>query len=290
MRKLSFALTAVALLSIGYGTRLTAQEHTQATQDKGQARDSSHNNWSESWSQWWSDWMNDKENGASDNARERSQSGIREFIRRHDSNEDGKLSRSELPPRMRSDFDRLDANRDGSISQDEVAQQVQQGATARRSRRSAGTPVEVTYVWILDADRGQADLEELQSAYEAMRKIDKNNDGKISRDELRARREQVASQWCDKCFDRMDQNNDGELSKSEAEGSEFASDFSQIDRNHDQQLTKSEIHSYLDEQFQSSDSQSESRQAQRDRRDRSSADEQSASRSNENYRDSDRRR
>jgi Ca2+-binding EF-hand superfamily protein len=217
-------------------------------------------------------------------------SGAHEFIRRHDSDEDGKLSRRELPPRMRSDFDRLDRNQDGSVTQQEVEQHANQAMRSPRGRLSS-TPTEVTFVWILDANRGEAELNELQGAYDALRKIDKNNDGKVTREELSARREQVASQWCDKCFNRLDGNHDGELSTDEAQDSTFADQFAGIDQNNDQSLTKSEIHRYLDQQFKASQSPDQARQAQSDRQSgNSSDDDDSDSSAQSASRDSSKRR
>ncbi len=43
------------------------------------------------------------------------------FIRQHDTDKDGKLSRAEMPERLRGAFDRVDANRDGFIDLDEDA-------------------------------------------------------------------------------------------------------------------------------------------------------------------------
>jgi Ca2+-binding EF-hand superfamily protein len=235
----------------------------------GTDRSRSSNNdesWSQSWSDWWSDWWNsdDSNNASSGNQEQRSQEGARQFIKRHDQNNDGYLSRSEMPQRMRSDFDRLDANHDGELSRSEIERHA-----SRAARRAGSSPVEVAYIWVLDADQGNVDLQDLQQAYDLLRKIDKNGDGKVSRSELRERREHVASAWCDQCFKRMDKNHDGELSKQEAKDSTFEDDFDKIDRNSDDMLTKSEIHRFIDHQFDSDQGQY---QAQRNSQDSSSND------------------
>lgn len=175
-----------------------------------------------------------------------SKSGVRGFISLHDEDNDGYLSRSELPRDMREDFDSLDRNGDGYLSRSELQQHAQEAM-----RQEQASPVEVAYVWIIDANEGNMDLKDVQEAYSELQKIDRDNDGKITRNELRDRREHVVSRWCDKCFDRLDKDNDGELSKSEAKESSFADEFSKFDRNSDGYLTKSEVHREIQDEFES---------------------------------------
>lgn len=281
MRKL-FVSFVVLLLVSSSGIRNSNAQENQRDRSRGEESSGSENS-SQSWSDWWSD------DEASGDEQTRAKSRAQAFIRRHDTDENDKLSRGELPSRMRSDFDRLDRNQDGSVTQQEVEQFANQSTRSQR-RRLSSTPAEVTYVWILDANRGEVELKELQAAYSALRKIDKDNDGKVTREELLARREQVASQWCDKCFDRLDGDHDSELSKDEAQDSTFADQFARIDQNDDQSLTKSEIHRYLDQQFKASQSQDQSRQAQRDRRSGDSSDDDSDSDAQSASRDSGKRR
>jgi len=186
-----------------------------------------------------------------------SQSGIRGFIERHDQDNDGYLSRNEVPKNMRQEFADFDRDGDGYLSRKELQQHAQEAS------RSDAKPVEVAYLWIIDANEGAVDLQDVQDAYAELQKIDKDNDGKITRSELRDRREHVVSRWCDKCFDRLDKDKDGELSKSEAQDSPFADEFSDFDRNQDGYLTKSEVHRTLQDQFES---QSASRDSGSNRR------------------------
>jgi Ca2+-binding EF-hand superfamily protein len=188
----------------------------------------------------------DRGNRGGDNqGDDKSDTGVRGFMERHDRDDDGYLSRRELPSDMRQDFGKLDRDHDGYLSRKELQRHAQE------AQRRGAKPVEVAYLWIIDANSGSVELKDLQDAYQELQKIDQDNDGKITRSELMARREHVASQWCDKCFDRMDQDNDGELSQSEAQESAFGEQFSDFDRNQDGYLTKSEIHRKLQDEFES---------------------------------------
>ena len=106
MRKL-FVPVVVLLLVSSSGLRHSNAQDNQRDRSRGDGSNGSEN-WSQAWSDWWSDWSSDNE--ASTGDQKHRKSGAQEFIRRHDSDEDGQLSRRELPARMRSDFDRLDRN------------------------------------------------------------------------------------------------------------------------------------------------------------------------------------
>jgi len=190
---------------------------------------------------------------------EASEEGVRGFIQRHDRDGDGYLSRNELPNDMQQDFESLDRDHDGYLSRKELQKHAQE------AQRMAAMPIDVTYVWVIDANAGNLDVKDLQDAYNALQKIDKNNDGKISQQELRDRREHVVSQWCDRCFNALDTNGDGELSQEEAQDSSFGEEFDKFDRNRDGALTKSEIHHELEKEFESQNAQRSENQDQRRR-------------------------
>src|SRR5690349_12205729 len=54
------------------------------------------------------------------------------FLKDHDANKDGYLTRNELPPELRPAFDRIDANKDGKISREELARGIAHLQPARR--------------------------------------------------------------------------------------------------------------------------------------------------------------
>jgi Ca2+-binding EF-hand superfamily protein len=226
---------------------------------------------SESWSDWISDWWsgdsgNQQASGGTNDSG-RLDHGIQNFIKKHDSNNDDKLSRDELPSQLRSGFEDIDANDDGYLNKGELRQHAE-----RQARR---IPVEVTYVWVLDTNRGRMKLHDLQQAYQTLREIDQNSDGEISREEVNARHKKMVSKWINHIFQENDENDDDELTAKEARQTDLSYRFNDLDRNHDGKLSRSELRqSMQDSQSKSNatggndSSQSASRDSSRDDRDR----------------------
>jgi Ca2+-binding EF-hand superfamily protein len=123
-----------------------------------------------------------------------------------DSNGDGKLQKSELPERMQAIFERGDANQDGVLTVDEIrvmarAQAQAQPAAGGRERgrggegereggRGRGGPdgmMRMDPIFAaLDTNRDNAiSADEIDNAPAALRTLDKNNDGKLTQDEVR---------------------------------------------------------------------------------------------------------
>ncbi len=184
---------------------------------------------------------------------ERFASSADEFIRQHDQDEDNGLSRREMPRGMLEYFHDLDVDGDEHLSRSELQQHGQRmtqwldqqtNSSANLPDVAAETrviPVEVTYIWIMDADSGNVQLNDLQAAYELLRRLDGDSDGKITRDELQDRREQIASRWIDYGFERADSNADGVISREEANNTMLQERFDGLDRNGDEQLSRSEL-------------------------------------------------
>lgn len=114
-----------------------------------------------------------------------------------DKNKDGKLTKDEVPERMQGVFARNDVNKDGSLTREELVQgATKQSQTAERAeggRRGPGGPggrgmmMRMDPVFAaLDADQnGEISQAEWKSAPAALAKLDKNQDGQLSSDEVR---------------------------------------------------------------------------------------------------------
>jgi Ca2+-binding EF-hand superfamily protein len=155
------------------------------------------------------------------------------FLKDHDKNNDGKLSKDELPPAVQDEFKQIDTNNDGFVTQEEL----QKHAQALSHRRPQLVEV---FFYAIDIPEEGLTTKELQATYDQLRKLDKNNDGKIDENEVKAFRDQRRKERIDHVFDALDKNKDGKISKDEARGF-WADDFAQLDTNKDGMLDKQEV-------------------------------------------------
>ncbi|MHB1426507.1 MAG: EF-hand domain-containing protein [Gemmataceae bacterium] len=155
------------------------------------------------------------------------------FIADYDTNKDGYLSRNELPPDLRPAFDRIDANKDGKLSREELERGIAQLQPTRR-------PSDLIHVLIEMSDCDDACHGEIQRAYDILRKLDTNKDGKIDADELKAAREQIVKDRVAYLFKELDKNKDGKISRDESQGM-LRQDFDQLDRNKDGFIDRAEL-------------------------------------------------
>jgi Ca2+-binding EF-hand superfamily protein len=155
------------------------------------------------------------------------------FIKDHDKNNDGKLSKDELPGAAQGDLKTIDANNDGFVTSDELQKHADNMAGRRPQL------VEV-FFYAIDIPEEAVGTQELQAAYDQLRKLDKNNDGKIDEGEVKTFREQRKKEQIDNIFTALDRNKDGKLMKDEARGL-WADDFGQLDKNNDGALDRGEV-------------------------------------------------
>jgi Ca2+-binding EF-hand superfamily protein len=160
------------------------------------------------------------------------------FIKDHDKNGDGKLSKDELPPDLQEHFAQIDTNKDGFVT----AQELQ--TYAERMNKQRPYLIEVAY-WVIDVnDPEMESTAELQKTYDLLRKMDTNKDGKLDEKEVAAYRQERQKERADRIFKYMDKNGDGKISKDEARGL-WADNFKELDTNGDGFLERSEVEKAL---------------------------------------------
>lgn len=154
------------------------------------------------------------------------------FIKKYDKNNDGTLARDEMPEKMRKWYDRIDTDKDGKLTDAELRQH------ARRMWRSA--PVEVVSIWVVEAV-DPLTVSEVQQAYESLRKLDSDNDGKITEKEIKAGYKEMVKKRIDAVVERYDTDDDGKVSKEEAEAGPLTRSFKQLDANGDGYIDRAEM-------------------------------------------------
>jgi len=155
------------------------------------------------------------------------------FMAEYDRDKDGYLTKDEMPDWLHYNFARLDTNKDGKISKEELTK----GMAYLQQRRRASDMV-IVLVEMSDCDECCA--EELQVAYDFLHKLDKNKDGKLDADEIKAGRERIFSDRVASFIKRLDADKDGKISKKEARGL-LKEHFDQLDKNKDGFLDKDEL-------------------------------------------------
>ena len=161
------------------------------------------------------------------------------YVKDHDKNGDGKLTKDELPKRMQGMFAQVDLNGDGSLSVDELAKHAQSMGSRRPQM------VDLVY-YVIDVPAPEPmDGQELQEVYSELRQIDANNDGKLDKAEIAAYRLKRRKERLINTFEELDRNNDKKISKDEARGV-WADDFDKLDANHNGSLDEKEIEAAYD--------------------------------------------
>jgi len=155
------------------------------------------------------------------------------FLKEHDADKDGHLSKDELPARFRHNFDKLDTNKDGKLSREEL----QQGVAHLQPRRR---PSDLMFILVETSDCDECCAEELQTAYDFLRKLDANKDGKIDATELKTAREDLVRHRVDSIMKELDRNQDGKISREEARG-QIGRHFAELDTNQDGFISRDEL-------------------------------------------------
>jgi EF-hand domain pair/EF hand len=129
-----------------------------------------------------------------------------EFIQRFDKNNDGVLTRNEVPPFLARLFDKVDTNQDGKLDRGEIDR--------LRSR--------------------------LIKRFGSVATVQKEK----APQRPKAKLQPVVD------FDALDRNADGRLSREELKDTRYASRFDEIDTNHDDQIDRREFEEFLKREAQ----------------------------------------
>ncbi|MEO8002286.1 MAG: hypothetical protein ABI644_10460 [Arenimonas sp.] len=129
----------------------------------------------------------------SSDRRANMQARAQERFQTLDTNRDGKLSYAELQnnPKHRERFDKADLNHDGGLSQDELKQAHEQKKQERQQRRSQMR-------------------EKMQAGREKLQRLDVNKDQALTRAEIGNEMPKLLEN-----FDIIDGNNDGKITREE---------------------------------------------------------------------------
>ena len=162
---------------------------------------------------------------------QRPQGGPAEFIERikgFDQNNDGKITKDEMPERMQAMIERLDTNKDGAIDNKELAalkDRLAQGGQGQQGQRPQGQRPEGQQGQRPQGQRpegqqgqrpqgqrpegqqGQRPQFNPADMIKRIKESDKNKDGKITKDELPEQMQRM--------FPRIDTNQDGAIDREE---------------------------------------------------------------------------
>ena len=117
------------------------------------------------------------------------------ILQRMDKNKDGKISKSEAEGRILDNFDRIDTNKDGLLDRTELLAMAKQMIARQAAMGPMGRP----------PFGGPGAMAANPLDFDA---LDKNSDGRLTREELKGTR------FAD-VFDKIDTNKDGKIDPKE---------------------------------------------------------------------------
>ena len=144
---------------------------------------------------------------------QRPQGGPADFIERikgFDQNNDGKITKDEMPERMQAMIERLDTNKDGAIDNKELAalkDRLAQGGQGQQGQRPEGQQGQRPQGQRPEGQQGQRPQFNPADIIKRIKESDKNKDGKITKDEFPEQMQRM--------FPRIDTNQDGAIDREE---------------------------------------------------------------------------
>lgn len=184
-----------------------------------------------------------------------------EFLKRFDKNKDGVLTKDELPEFLAKNFDKYDLNGDGKLGPKEIVQMQQAiakffGASSPKKEPPGLDAIVDNLLRQFDKDNdGKISKAEAKGKLlDAFAVYDKNKDGYLDRQELRAlaavlqKTKKGPFPVGPPDFDAFDKNADGRLTKDELKGTPYYDRFSEIDTNGDGRIDRDEFEAFLKKQ------------------------------------------
>jgi len=110
----------------------------------------------------------------------------------------------------------------------------------RPARAHQGRPSDLINVLVEMTDCDEGCTGELQRAYDILRRLDTQKNGHIDASALKGAREQLVKDRVDGAFKRLDKDHDGKISKEEARGM-IKRNFDRLDRNRDGAIDRDEL-------------------------------------------------
>ena len=204
------------------------------------------------------------------------------FFKRKDANGDGKITPDEVPEERRERFSTMlgyaDANSDGGLDRDEFNKMRERltgalagkgtpgqaakgtpgeaGASSPGDRSEGGQSAEVVFRALDKNNDGKLSADEISKAAESLAALDKDGDGSITLAELQRARPRLgqavagtggfdpARLW-KRMMENRDKNSDGKLSEEEMPD-RFRPGFSRLDRNGDGFVDEAEMKAGLE--------------------------------------------
>lgn len=185
---------------------------------------------------------------------------VQHFLNRFDRNQDKAIQKDELPARLRQDFDKLDRDSNGKLDRRELEQHALR-------MHNACDQCQETFIMIYRAEADPLTLKDLQSSYKLLRMLDQDEDGKITKQELKAGMKKIRAHHAQTIFHEWDANNDQKLTKKEV-GRFLGERFDMLDKDGDGEISLEEMEQAFVPQKQAAGDRDRDRDTDQNRRPR----------------------
>lgn len=205
--------------------------NTRNQQTSRAVNTSNNNSDDRTWSEWWSSWWSSEQSGGSQ--QDVASSGSRRLLQTYDKNDDGFLTKSEIPARMQDDFEFVDRNNDGYVSRSEAQQYGYAMRAQSRSSSAYAANSPTTRQWNSNSQAGNNDEGSWDQWWSSWWSEESSG-----QDE-----EEIAANGVRQFIRQHDDNGDNVIVRSELPAGMY-DEFRLIDTNSDRRLSRTEISNY----------------------------------------------